>query len=93
MPLNMEATEGLSRSGELDVRRENSSGSSSWLKIASNSLVAVIVASAFPASHGNVPGMRGFLMRQQVRPWPDAMIAEEIGVMEFFSEPGSHTGR
>jgi hypothetical protein len=47
MPLSMEATDGLSRSGELDARRENSSGSSSWLKMASSSFVAVIVASAF----------------------------------------------
>jgi hypothetical protein len=83
MPLNMEATEGLSRSGELDVRRQNSSGSSSWLKIASNSLVAVIVASAFFASHCNVPGIRGFLMRQHIQPRLGALGAERFAPMGF----------
>jgi hypothetical protein len=93
MPLNMEATEGLSRSGELDVRRENSSGSSSWLKIASNSLVAVIVASAFFASHSNVPRMWGFLMRQHVRPWTDPPAMKKRVRWNFFMEQGFDIGR
>jgi hypothetical protein len=47
MPLSMEATDGLSRGEELEVSRENSSGSSSRHKAASSSFVAVIAASAF----------------------------------------------
>jgi hypothetical protein len=43
MPLSMEATDVLSLGGELEVSRENSSGSSSWQSTASNSFVAVMV--------------------------------------------------
>jgi len=46
MPLSMEATDGLSLEGELDVSLENSSGSSSWHKAASSSFAAVMISSA-----------------------------------------------
>jgi len=45
MPLSMEATDGLSLEGELEVSLENSSASSSWHKTASSSFVAVMAPS------------------------------------------------
>jgi hypothetical protein len=73
MPLSMEATDGLSLDEELEVSRENSSGSSSWHKMASSSFAAVMTSSA--PSYGNVRLEPRFLVRQQVR----AIKAEVIG--------------
>jgi hypothetical protein len=55
MPLNMDAVDDLSLEGELDARRENSSGSSSWQSTASSSFVAVMTSST------------SFLQRQRMR--------------------------